>query len=94
MPPPGRARKTRGGFIVRARHGWAVATVEEVKRRHEAHLMNIRGVIGVGIGRSKDGKDCIRVYVAEDSPKILSAVPRSLDEVDVEVVVSGRFKAL
>jgi len=28
-----------------------MASVEEVKRRHEASLMKIRGVVGVGIGR-------------------------------------------
>ncbi len=69
-----------------------MASVEAVKRRHEARLMNIRGVVGVGIGR-KEGKDCICVYVSEDSPGILTAVPRTLEEIPVEVVVSGVFKA-
>jgi len=73
------------------RHGMAL--VEEVKRRHEASLMKIRGVVGVGIGR-KDGKDCIRVYVEKDSPKILAALPRDLEDVPVEIVISGAFKAL
>lgn len=68
-------------------------SVEEVKRRHEVRLMKIRGVVGIGIGR-KDGKDCIRVYVNEETPKILAALPRTLDEIPVEVVVSGTFKAL
>ncbi len=69
-----------------------MASVEAVKRRHEARLMNIRGVVGVGIGR-KEGKDCICVYVSEDNPRILTAVPRTLEEIPVEVVVSGVFKA-
>ena len=64
----------------------------EVKRRHEARLMKIRGVVGVGIGK-KDGKDCIRIYVADDSPRILSALPEALEEVPVEIVVSGPFRA-
>ncbi len=70
-----------------------MALVEEVKRRHEASLMKIRGVVGVGIGR-KDGKDCIRVYVEKDSPKILAALPSDLEDVPVEIVISGAFKAL
>jgi len=70
-----------------------MASVEEVKRRHEASLMKIRGVVGVGIGR-KDGKDCIRVYVAKDTPKVMSAVPKDLEDVPIEIVVSGPFKAL
>lgn len=70
-----------------------MASVEEVKRRHEARLMKMRGVVGVGIGR-KDGKDCIRIYVEDDSPKILAALPQAVEEVPVEIVVSGRFRAL
>lgn len=70
-----------------------MTSAEDVKRRHEIELMKIRGVVGVGVGR-KDGKDCIRVYVAKDTPKILHAVPKSLEKVPVEIVVSGAFKAL
>jgi len=55
--------------------------------------MKMRGVVGVGIGQ-KDGQEVIRIYVEEDSPKILSALPESLEEVPVEVVVAGTFKAL
>ena len=71
-----------------------MASVDEVKRRHEASLMKIRGVVGVGIGRYPDGRDCIRVYVEKDQARILAAIPRDLDQVPVEVVVAGPFKAL
>ena len=70
-----------------------MASVAEVKRRHETRLMKIRGVVGVGIGK-KDGRDCIRIYVESDHPKILAAMPQALEEVLVEIVVSGTFKAL
>ena len=70
-----------------------MVSVEEVKRRHEAHLMSLRGVVGVGIGR-KDGREIIRVYVEKDLPKIRSRLPAALDDVPVEVVVTGTFKAL
>ena len=70
-----------------------MAAIDEVKRRHESRLMKMRGVVGVGIGQ-KDGKDCIRIYVEKDHPKILAELPRSLDEIPVEVVVAGSFKAL
>lgn len=69
-----------------------MTVVEEVKRRHEADLLKTPGVVGVGIGR-KEGRECIRVYVSEETPKILAVLPRSLEDVPVEVVVSGRFKA-
>lgn len=69
-----------------------MTVVEEVKRRHEADLLKTPGVVGVGIGR-KEGRECIRIYVSEETPKILAALPRSLEDVPVEVVVSGLFKA-
>ncbi len=74
-------------------HPPCMASVEEVKKRHEARLMRTPGVVGVGIGRS-GGRTVIRVYVEKDSPKVRKAVPQSLDDVPVEVIVSGRFKAL
>ena len=55
--------------------------------------MKMPGVVGVGIGE-KDGKECIRIYVEKDHPKILRALPESLEEVPVEVVVAGTFRAL
>lgn len=64
----------------------------EVKRRHENQLLHLPGVIGVGLGR-KEGKECIYVYVQEDSPKLLSTVPRSLEDIPVEVIVTGTFEA-
>ncbi len=53
-------------------------------------LVVLAFVVGVGIGR-KEGRDCICVYVRDDSPKILAAVPRTLEEIPVEVIVSGPF---
>ncbi len=74
-------------------HFGGMAAVEEVKERHEARLMKTPGVVGVAIGRS-GGKAVIRVYVAKDSPRVRKAVPRTLEDVPVEIVISGPFKAL
>jgi len=81
------------GFIVRHSIRLPMASVEEVKHRHEFRLMKTPGVVGVGLGR-KDGKDCIRIYVKDDNPKTLAALPQTLEDVPVEIVVSGTFKAL
>jgi hypothetical protein len=67
-------------------------SVKEVKDRHEARLMRKPGVVGVGIGQ-KDGKECIRVYVEDGSPKVLAALPHTLEDVPVEIVISGTFRA-
>lgn len=70
-----------------------MTAVAEVKQRHEARLLKMRGVVGIGIGR-KDGKDTIRIYVEKENPKLLSRIPQALDDIPVEVVVSGTFRAL
>ena len=67
-----------------------MTTAKAVKRKHEARLMRIPGVVGVGITQ-KEGKDRICVYVKDDNPKILAALPRTLEEIPVEIVVSGGF---
>src|SRR5207245_1414167 len=67
-----------------------MARVKTVKRKHEARLMSMPGVVGVGIGR-KEGRDCICIYVKDDDPRILAALPRALEEIPVEVIVSGPF---
>lgn len=70
-----------------------MGSIEEVKRRHEARIMKVHGVVGVGIGR-KDGKDTIRIYVEKDLPKLRTKLPNSLESIPVEVVESGTFRAL
>ena len=69
-----------------------MGSVQEIKRRHESRLMKMRGVVGVGIGM-KDGKEVIRVFVNEDNPKTRGALPVSLEEIPVEIVVTGPFTA-
>lgn len=70
----------------------AMASAVEVKRRHEDRLMAMPGVVGVAVG-ARDGRECILVYVEADRPAIRKAVPRTLEEVAVEIVESGTFKA-
>ncbi len=93
MPSPSAPRDSPSGFMAPGPHSRPMASVEEVKKRHEAQLMKTPGVVGVGIGRT-GGKTVIRVYVAKDSPKVRKAVPDALEDVPVEIVVSGPFKAL
>jgi len=51
-----------------------------------------RGVVGIGIGRDKDGRDCICIYVDKETPKILAGLPKSIEEIPVQIVVAGTFK--
>jgi hypothetical protein len=66
-------------------------SIAEAKSRHEAELLGLPNVIGVGIGE-RAGKPVIKVFVTEKVPASQLApeeqVPSSLDghEVDVEAI--------
>jgi hypothetical protein len=70
-----------------------MASALAVKRRHEKRLLRLHGVLGVALAE-KDGEACIRIFVEEDRPETLNGLPRILEDVPVDVVVSGKFKAL
>jgi hypothetical protein len=73
----------------------AVAAVTRVKEKHEGRLMNIPGVVGVGVGLSDRvlGQPVIEVYVREATAALRRALPSSLDGVEVKVVETGEFFA-
>ncbi len=70
-----------------------MASAAEVKARHEARLLGVPGVVGVAIGQS-GGKAVIRVFVSKDTPRLRKAVHEVVEEVPVEIVVSGPLRTL
>lgn len=66
--------------------------IEEVKRAHEAQLLAIPGVVGVGISDGDLGQPVIAVYVADLASG--KAVPKTVGGFPVQVRVSGEFDAL
>jgi hypothetical protein len=70
-----------------------VKRATEIKKKYEQGLFKHRGVIGVGVGLSKDHQRVvIRVYLDEAAAK--PSLPTKLNGVPVEIVKSKRFKAL
>ena len=67
--------------------------IREVKARHEAHLLGMDGVQGVGIGE-EGGRPVITVYVAGPAETLRREIPPVLDGYPVRVVVAGEFRAL
>jgi hypothetical protein len=69
--------------------------IEDVIARHEARLLDLPNVVGVGIGERR-GAPVIKVFVTQKIPEATLAaderVPRSLDgyEVDVEAIGEPR----
>jgi hypothetical protein len=66
------------------------ARAERIKERHEAELLSLPGVEGVGLVEER-GHPAIKVYV--ESVRVTEAVlPRTVEDLPVVVEESGRFE--
>lgn len=71
----------------------AARGIEEVLRDSTRRWMAIPGVVGTGIGEC-NGEPCIRVMVVRKTPEILERIPAAVEGHPVEVVETGRLRAL
>jgi len=71
----------------------AIERVKAIKRRNEGRLFKITGVVGTGVGLSKNGSPVIEVYLASDDADARSKIPSQIDGVAVSVLVTGPFEA-
>ncbi|HEV8440517.1 MAG TPA: hypothetical protein VGT40_20700 [Methylomirabilota bacterium] len=73
----------------------SVATAKGAMDRHQAALMQISGVIGVGVGASAalPGQAVVEVYVEKDSAALRASIPGTLDGVPVTVVETGAIRS-
>ena len=63
-----------------------------IKNKHEAKLMDLPGVLGMGVGLTETGDDvCIHVYI--DPMADEGSIPAELDGMPVRVIESSGFKA-
>ena len=71
-------------------------SIEEAKARHEAELLGLPNVTGVGIGE-RAGKPVIKVFVTRKVPASQLApeerVPRSLEGYEIDVDEIGVVEA-
>lgn len=56
-------------------------SVRAVKKRYEQMLLDIDGVVGVGVGLSSEGEPCIKAYVK--AKELGGEIPNKLDGVQV-----------
>jgi hypothetical protein len=63
------------------------------KNKHENAVMAIDGVVGVGVGRLKENQPVVQVYLKSDSGQTRKKIPKTVDDVPVQVVVTGEFEA-
>ena len=68
-------------------------SIQDVKKKHEAHLLGLPGVVSVGIGRDKNGNSAIIVGLDGPRPETEAQIPGTLQEYPVVVQVVGPIKA-
>lgn len=67
-------------------------SIELVKEQYESELMAVKGVVGVGISECQ-GKPCIAVYLANESPNLRKQIPARLDGFNIDIKVMGNIEA-
>ncbi len=71
--------------------GGAPSAAGEARERHEAELMAIDGVMGVGLGRDDIGDDAVIVYVRDRG--VCAQLPAEVGGVAVRCEVTGIIEA-
>jgi hypothetical protein len=67
---------------------------QAVKRDNEKSWLALHSVVAVGIGKTADGSLGIIVSVAERPDEIRRLIPEMIDGIPIEVVATGRLRAL
>ena len=68
-------------------------TIKEAKQRHESQLMQLPGVVGVGLGKHEE-RDVIVILVSELNRKLERRLPTSIEGFEVRIQESGPIRAL
>ncbi len=68
-------------------------SIKDVKAKHAARVMELPGVVSVGIGKGADGNPAIMIGIERESDEVRASLPKELDGFPVEVQVIGPIKA-
>ena len=68
-------------------------SIKDVKTQHEKRLLQLPGVVSVGIGQDENGNPAIIVGLERPEPETESQLPTRLDGYPVVVRIVGRIKA-
>ena len=68
-------------------------SIKDVKTQHEERLLQLPGVVMVGIGQDENGNPAIIVGLERSDPETESQLPTQLEGYPVVVRIVGRIKA-
>jgi hypothetical protein len=80
-----------GVLLAQGKSENAFERVKDVQERHTDRLMAIEDVEGTAVGLDQNGQHQVTVFTARQG---VGGIPRNLEGVPVEVVVTGKFYAL
>jgi hypothetical protein len=80
-----------GVLSAQGQRGSTYERAREVQEKHTSRLMAIKGVVGTAVGPSEDNQHEVKVFVEERRD---ARIPNKLEEVPVDVVVTGKIYAL
>ena len=69
------------------------ASIKDVKSRHEASLLQLPGVVSVGVGLDEKGNQAIIVGLTSRDPDTESKIPPRLEGYPVVIRIVGKIKA-
>ncbi|MEJ2704070.1 MAG: hypothetical protein P8Z79_16670 [Sedimentisphaerales bacterium] len=69
------------------------SSIKGVKKRHQARLLALPGVVSVGIGLNKDGQSAIVLGLDSPNAESQSQLPSTLEGYPVEVRIVGTLRA-
>lgn len=67
-------------------------TIEQAQKKHQAKIMKLTGVVGIGIGAIKDQK-VIKVMVEKRTPELEKKIPKKLEGYTVVIEETGKIQA-
>jgi len=68
-------------------------SIQDVKRAHEAQLLELSDVVSVGIGLNEAGDAAIIVGLVRENPATRAHIPQRLEEYPVVVRITGSARA-
>jgi hypothetical protein len=69
------------------------SSIKDVKKRHEARLLKLPGVVSVGIGLNRNGQSAIIIGLDGPNEEREGQLPSMLEGYPVEVRIVGTLKA-
>jgi len=68
-------------------------TIEQVQKKYQDKIMELPGVVGIGIG-AVDSQKVIKVLVIKKTKKLEQKIPKSLEGHSVLIEETGEIRAL